>query len=349
MQLSVVIPCYNEEECLDALYQRVSAACQAAVGSDYEIVLVNDGSRDRTWPMIVGLATSDARVCGVNLARNHGHQLALTAGLSLCRGDTIFVIDADLQDPPELLGAMLETMAREQADVVYGQRRARAGETLFKTTSAQAFYRLLNRLSDVAIPVDTGDFRLMSRRVLNALLAMPESFRFVRGMVAWIGYKQVPLLYDRDPRFAGESKYPLRKMLRLTLDALTGFSIWPLRFASHAGMWLGAAGLLMLAYVVGAWMVGATVAGWASLMTVVILIGSLQMVLIGLLGEYVGRLYMQGKARPLFLVQDVISQQAGQVPGAAPGTAPVLGYVDPGSYRQPGAETPAAVTRLRAR
>ena len=211
--LSIVVPCFNEQACLIALHQRLSSAARSAVGEDYEIVLVNDGSRDSSWPMMRELAEQDPHLVAVNLSRNHGHQLALTAGLDLCRGETILIIDADLQDPPELLPEMMTAMRSEGADVVYGVRTSRSGETAFKRATAHAFYRLLSRATEVNIPVDAGDFRLMSRRALNALLAMPEQARFIRGMVAWIGFKQLPFAYDRDERFAGETKYPLKRMI----------------------------------------------------------------------------------------------------------------------------------------
>ena len=305
-QLSVVIPCYNEEDCLAELYQRVSAAC-AACTEHYEIVLVNDGSKDRTWPMIQDFSAQDPHVMGVNLTRNHGHQLALTAGLTMARGDRILVVDADLQDPPELLKDMMALMD-QGFDVVYGQRRQRAGESLFKKSTASLFYRVLLRLSETPIPLDTGDFRLMSRRALDALLAMPEQHRFVRGMVSWIGFPQTALPYDREERFAGTTKYPLKKMVRFAIDAITGFSTKPLRFASQIGLILAALGALLVAYVVIAWLTGETVAGWTSLMAVVVILGSVQMFVLGVIGEYLGRLYMQSKQRPLFLIQDVACQ-----------------------------------------
>ena len=185
--LSIVVPCFNEEACLSELHQRLSAAARIAVGEDHELVLINDGSRDGSWSVMQQLAASDPHVVAINLSRNHGHQLALTAGLDLCRGRTILIIDADLQDPPELLPAMLKTMREQDADVVYGVRKSRAGETAFKRATAHGFYRLLSRATEVDIPLDAGDFRLMSRRALDALLAMPEQARFIRGMVAWIG------------------------------------------------------------------------------------------------------------------------------------------------------------------
>src|SRR5690348_8402523 len=199
-KLSIVVPCYNEEACLRALYDRLTAAAARSVGSSYELVFVNDGSSDGSWEVMRSLAAQDSHVVAINLSRNHGHQLALTAGLDLCAGERILIIDADLQDPPELLPEMIATMEREQADVVFAVRRARAGETAFKRTSATLFYRLLSRLADIAIPRDTGDFRLLSRRALDAFLSLPEQARFIRGMVAWVGFRQVPILYDRAER-----------------------------------------------------------------------------------------------------------------------------------------------------
>lgn len=319
-RLSVVIPCFNEEECLDALCQRVGAACRASVGDDYELVLVNDGSQDGTWAGIAALARADERVVGVDLSRNHGHQLALTAGLTVCQGERVLIIDADLQDPPELLGPLLQTMDEQDADVVYGQRRARAGETLFKKTSAALFYRVLRSLTDVEIPLDTGDFRLISRRALEALLAMPEQHRFVRGMVSWVGFHQVPLLYDRAERFSGVTKYPLKKMVRFALDAITGFSTRPLRLASYFGLLLALPAFVLLVYTLYSWLALDTVRGWTSLMVVVLFLGSAQMIVLGVLGEYIGRLYMEAKRRPLFVIRDIVAARRGGGPGR--GSAP---------------------------
>ena len=317
-ELSIVVPCYNEQECLPALYERLTAVARATVGEEYELVLVNDGSKDRTWPMMQELSGNDPHVVAVNLSRNHGHQLALTAGLDLCRGQKILVIDADLQDPPELLPAMIATMEREKADVVYGLRQSRAGETRFKRATAAGFYRLLARATDVDIPVDTGDFRLMSRRALNALLAMPEQARFIRGMVAWIGFRQVPLSYKRDERFAGVTKYPLAKMIRFALDALTGFSSAPLKLASHAGLWLAAGSIILIIYIAVSWLSGQTIQGWTSLMLVVVVLGAVQMFVLGLMGEYIGRLYSQAKQRPLYIVQDIAGRDATEAGASSP-------------------------------
>jgi dolichol-phosphate mannosyltransferase len=309
--LSIVVPCYNEKACLEALHERLGAAARSAAGEDYEIVLVNDGSRDGSWPIMQRIAADDRHVIAVNLSRNHGHQLALTAGLDLCRGDTILIIDADLQDPPELLPDMLSAMRSEGADVVYGVRKSRAGETAFKRATAHGFYRLLSRATEVDIPLDAGDFRLMSRRALDALLAMPEQARFIRGMVAWIGFKQVPFAYDRQERFAGETKYPLGKMIRFALDALTGFSSAPLKLASHAGLWLSVGSALLILYIAYAWLSGHSIQGWTSLMLVVVVLGAVQMFVLALMGEYIGRLYNEAKQRPLYIVQEIAGGTVG--------------------------------------
>jgi dolichol-phosphate mannosyltransferase len=255
--------------------------------------------------MMQRIAAEDAHVVAVNLSRNHGHQLALTAGLDLCRGKHILIIDADLQDPPELLAPMMEAMRESEADVVYGVRKSRAGETAFKRATAHGFYRFLSRATEVDIPLDAGDFRLMSRRALDALLAMPEQARFIRGMVAWIGFRQVPFVYDRQERHAGETKYPLGKMIRFALDAITGFSSAPLKLASHAGLALSIGSVLLLIYIAYAWLSGESIQGWTSLMLVVVLLGAVQMFVLALMGEYIGRLYNEAKRRPLYIVQEI--------------------------------------------
>lgn len=302
--LSVVVPCYNEEQGLDALIARLTPVCENAVGQDYEIVLINDGSSDGTWPLMCHHAEVHRQIVAVDLARNHGHQIALTAGLHLCRGDLVLVIDADLQDPPELLPAMLEKVA-QGFDVVYGQRVLRRGETLFKRASASAFYRLLDRLIDLPIPRDTGDFRLMTRRVVDQLNAMPERFRFIRGMVSWVGFNQTAIPYERDERFAGQSHYPLSRMLALAFDAITGFSTLPLRCASFLGMAFGLAGFAMLGWVFLTWLHHHTVTGWTSMIAVVLILGSVQLMIMGMFGEYLGRMYMETKRRPLFVLREM--------------------------------------------
>lgn len=316
--LSIAVPCYNEEDVLDELYQRLVPVCMATAGDDFEIILINDGSKDGTWSIIERLAQVDPHIVGVNLARNFGHQLALTAGLTVCRGERILVIDADLQDPPELLPEMMR-LVDEGADVVYGQRESRAGEKWFKLATADGFYRLLNRLADVAIPRDTGDFRLMTRQVLDVLNGMPERARFIRGMVAWVGFRQVPLRYRREARFAGQTKYPLRKMLRLAVDAITSFSILPLRIASHLGVAFGLLGIVSMIYVLASWLSGKVVPGWTSVVSLVLILGSLQLLVLGIFGEYLGRIYLESKQRPLFIIDQIVihKDRYGKRPGEA--------------------------------
>lgn len=331
LPLSIVVPCYNEEGCLDELHARLTRAASAVAGDAYEIVLINDGSRDRTWAIMQEMAANDPHLVAINLSRNHGHQLALTAGLDLCSGERILIIDADLQDPPELLPDMMAKMDAERADVVYAVRRARAGETVFKRGTAKAFYRILSGLADIEIPVDTGDFRLMSRRALDALQSLPEQARFIRGMVAWVGFKQVPILYDRAERHAGETNYPLRKMLRLATDAVTGFSTAPLRFASHIGLGLVAASVLLFIYIGIGFFTGSAIQGWTSLMLVVVVLGAVQMFVLGMIGEYLGRLYIESKRRPLYIVSEIAGRASGR---------PRLGHVAEGAETIAASETP---------
>jgi polyisoprenyl-phosphate glycosyltransferase len=312
--LSVTVPCYNEAEGLGELYTRVGKICRDQVGQSYEIVLVNDGSTDGTRDQIFRLAQRDRHVVAIDLARNYGHQIALSAALEFCRGRRVLVIDADLQDPPEMLGAMMAKMD-EGYDVVYGVREERAGENLFKKSTAALFYRLLRRMSDVEMTLDAGDFRLMSRRTVEHLNAMPERHRFIRGMVSWIGLKQVGLPYKRQPRFAGQTHYPLKKMIRLALDAMTSFSIAPLRLASHLGLAFGMLGCLMLGYTLVAWSLGWVLQGWTSLAAIMLILGSVQLVMLGIFGEYLGRMYIEGKRRPLFIVNEIA---AGGVPESMP-------------------------------
>ncbi len=303
-ELSVVIPVYNEAAGLDALIARVTAAAETIFADRFEFILINDGSKDGSWDAICAHAERDPRIVAINLSRNHGHQLALTAGLTHVRGDLVFVLDADLQDPPELLGAMLARL-REGHDVVYGQRVKRHGETAFKRGTAALFYRLLGSMVDTHIPRDTGDFRLMTRRVVDQLNAMPERYRFIRGLVSFVGFSQVAFPYERDARFAGETNYPLRKMIALAVDAVTSFSTVPLRFASHLGMLFGLAGLVSLVGIVWVWMGGGTVEGWASLAALILIMGSVQLLVLGVFGEYLGRMYMEAKVRPLFIIAEV--------------------------------------------
>lgn len=328
--VSVAIPCYNEAEGLAELHRRVGKACADVVGPSYEIVLVNDGSTDSTRARIFALAQQDRHIVAIDLARNYGHQIALSAALEMCRGHRVLVVDADLQDPPELLGPMMTKMD-EGYDVVYGVREARDGETIFKKTTASLFYRLLRKLSSVEMALDAGDFRLMSRRTVDHLNAMPERHRFIRGMVSWIGLKQVGLPYKRDRRFAGETHYPLSKMVRLAVDALTSFSVLPLRFASLLGLTFGLLGVLMLGYTLIAWWMGAVIQGWTSLAAIILILGSTQLFVLGIFGEYLGRMYMEGKRRPLYIINEVFAnkasdQQAERAPAKQPSVAGTAGH-----------------------
>ena len=303
MFLSIVAPCMNEEEVLEEFYLRVLSVIKDAKISDYEIILVDDGSKDRTWDIIRLINQKNRRVKGIQLSRNFGHQSALTAGLDEAAGDLIFIIDSDLQDPPELLVPMLNKLG-EGFDVVYGQRRGRAGETKFKLISANLFYRMLSKLADIDIPKDTGDFRLINRKVLDAYRKISESQRFTRGLIAWLGFRQTALLYDRKPRFAGVTKYPLHKMINFSIDAMTSFSLKPLRLIILLGVITSVFSIFAFLYSMFGWLYSQTVPGWASLMTVICLLSCVQLICLGVVGEYVGRIFAEAKKRPLYLVQE---------------------------------------------
>ncbi|MDA8050843.1 MAG: glycosyltransferase family 2 protein [Rhodospirillales bacterium] len=300
LSLSVVSPCFSEEQVLPEFLRRTRAVCDS-LDLPYEIVIVDDGSGDRTWSIISEAAAADPRILGMRLRRNHGHQLALSAGIAATKGAMVLLIDSDLQDPPELLPAMIERLCVEGADVVYGQRRRRAGDSLFKRATAAAFYRLIDLLSDVPIPRDTGDFRLISREVADLLCRMPERHRFVRGMIAWVGGRQVPFPYDRCPRGAGSTKYPLRRMVRFAVDAITGFSRRPLQAATLFGIAAVFFSIALALYSLLGWVSGVAVPGWTSLMSAVGFLSALQFLMLGMLGEYLGRLYEESQGRPLFL------------------------------------------------
>ncbi|MGV8950335.1 MAG: glycosyltransferase family 2 protein [Cypionkella sp.] len=307
MFVSVVVPCMNEQESIPHLVERL-AAIIAPYGERAEIILVDDGSRDATWAAIVAARNSCRQLVGLQLSANRGHQIALTAGLQAAKGERIFMLDADLQDPPELLGDMMGMMDRGY-DVVYGRRMERQGETLFKRATAWGFYRLLNLMSDVDIPRDTGDFRLVSRKALDAVLSMPERARFVRGMFAWAGFRQIGIEYARAPRALGETKYPLRKMIAFATDAMTAFSTRPLRLATRmAFASLGFSGLMML-YVLHSLIVYQTAPGWASVVLAISLFSGVQLLTLGILGEYIGRLYVEAKGRPLYFVAEDTREQ----------------------------------------
>lgn len=318
IELSVVVPCYNEEESVAELYRRVSAVCKDASVKSYEIILVNDGSRDNTLSIMKELCDAHDDLVIVDLSRNHGHQLALTAGLAQAQGEYIFILDADLQDPPELLEPML-ARARDGIDVVYGQRTVRNGETWQKLFFTKIFYRTLSYLSETHIPENVGDFRLMKRRVLDELMNMPERDRFIRGMISWIGFKQEAFLYERHARFAGVTKYPFLKLIQFAFDAISSFSIRPLRLSIPFALLGALLALILGLYAIIAYFVGGTAVGWASLATIVSFFSALQLICIGLIGEYLGRIYMQVKGRPLFIVRKVYRKEA---PKAKPKAKP---------------------------
>jgi glycosyltransferase involved in cell wall biosynthesis len=306
--ISVVVPCYNEEEVLVHCHSRLTQVLASMEGTEYELVYVNDGSSDRTEEILRYLNQTSPQARVVMLSRNFGHQAAVTAGLTAATGQCLVIIDADLQDPPEVILQMVEKW-REGYEVVYGIRETRAGESGFKLRSAQLFYRLINKLSDVNIPLDTGDFRLLDRRAAEALLAMPERHRLLRGMASWIGFRQYGLKYAREARFAGSTKYPLRKMFNLALDGIFSFSTVPLRFVTILGVLtsaLAAAGILYSLAVrifTSHW-----VAGWATLILAVLFTGGVEMFCFGILGEYIGRIYTEIKQRPLFVVREMLER-----------------------------------------
>ena len=301
--LSVVVPCFNEEPVIRETHRSLVAALEKVPELAFELIYVDDGSRDATLKLLRGLQRMDERVRVLALSRNFGHQIAITAGLQNAGGDAVVVIDADLQDPPDVILEMLEHW-REGVDVAYGLRTEREGETAFKRWTASAFYRLINRIADVAIPLDTGDFRLMDRKVVSAFLAMPERDRFVRGMVAWAGFRQAPVPYRRAARAAGETEYPFRKMLSLAIDGILSFSM-PLRLATYGGFCasglalLGIAGALGLRILTDIW-----ITGWTLLFIAIVFFGGVQLVFIGILGEYLGRIYGEVKRRPLYLIEE---------------------------------------------
>ena len=308
--LSLVIPIFNEEAIIPELDRRLRAFLADVgqdVGQSWEVVFIDDGSKDRSREMLKDLAAREPRYKIIGLSRNFGHQLAITAGLDRADGEAVVVMDADLQDPPEVVGEMVERW-RAGFDVVYAVRQKRHGETWFKRLTAALFYRFLNAMLGVAIPVDAGDFRLMSRPVVLTLRALREQHRFVRGMVAWIGFKQVAVKYERPARFAGETKYPFSKMLRFAIDGITSFSIIPLRLATWLGVLSG-----FIAIGVGAWAFYVkvfeqrAVQGWTTLMVLVALGSSAQLLVMGILGEYVGRIYEEVKRRPLYAISEEVN------------------------------------------
>lgn len=306
--VSIVVPCFNEEAVLGETHRQLQAFAATQRDYAFELLFVDDGSTDATRTVLRTLAAADPCVRVLGFSRNFGHQLAVTAGIDHAQGDAVVLIDADLQDPPAVIGEMLQKW-REGYQVVYGVRTARLGESHFKRWSASAFYRVLNRLSDTPIPLDTGDFRLMDRSVVQVLRTLPERDRFVRGLVSWVGFRQTPLPYCRAERFAGTTKYPLRKMIRFASDGIISFSIKPLRVAMLAGILCAALACIgILVALAIRLLTNDWVPGWAGIIIAVLFLGGIQLICTGILGEYVGRIYMQSKNRPLYVIGERFGQ-----------------------------------------
>lgn len=302
---SLIIPIYNEEETIPELYRRVSAVMDS-LDDSVELILINDGSRDRSLNLMRELQERDARVCYISFARNFGHQAAVTAGLNFARGQVIVVLDADLQDPPELIPKMIESW-QAGYHVVYAQRTKRKKESWFKRLTAYVFYRLLRQLADVDIPADTGDFCLMDRQVVEVLNSMPERNRYIRGLRAWIGFRQTAVKFERDPRFAGEVKYTFKKSLALAINSLVSFSKIPLRLSTYLGLFSALIALLM-ALLVLYWRLQqpeSPVTGLATILIAVFFLGSVQLISVGILGEYIGRIYEEVKGRPAYTIAEI--------------------------------------------
>jgi len=308
MLLSIIIPCFNEELVISETHKRLTQVL-SSINHDYELIFINDGSKDRTINILQDLATKDVKVKILDFSRNFGHQCAVTAGLNHCSGDAAVIIDSDLQDPPEVIVDMLEIMQKEQANVVYGVRKKRKGESWFKLVTAKMFYRLLNRLSDVKFPVDTGDFRLIDRNVIDAFNGLKEKNKYIRGLIAWMGFKQLPCYYEREERFAGETKYPLKKMLKFAMIGLFYFSKKPLKIATSLGFLSIALGLIYLLWVLISMMfsLGHSVTGWTSTITLIVFFGGVQLLTIGVLGQYIGNLFDEAKDRPEYLLKNKVN------------------------------------------
>jgi polyisoprenyl-phosphate glycosyltransferase len=309
VRYSVIIPMYNEEAVIQETYRRLKTVMNST-GETYELIFVNDGSSDRCADIIRAFSTWDDTVQLIEFSRNFGHQIAITAGMDYANGDAVIIIDADLQDPPELMIPMMEKW-KMGYEVVYAKRVKRKGETWFKKWSASLFYRVLKASTEIPIPVDTGDFRLMDRRVINELKRLPENNRFVRGLVSWVGFRQIAIEYERDERLAGETKYPLKRMIKLCLDGITSFSYKPLKLAGYAGALLSGAGFLYLIYVLYlALFTDSTNKGWPSIIAIMLIFNGFVLVMLGILGEYVGRIYDETKGRPLYIVREHVGQKA---------------------------------------
>lgn len=305
MDLSIVIPIYNEEANIAALYERLRGVLDAmALPGGYEFIFINDGSRDQSLPLIQTLALRDPRVRYLDFSRNFGHQIAVTAGLDRAEGEAVAIIDADLQDPPELIPRLYQKL-REGYEVVYAKRRSRQGESAAKLLTAKLFYRILTSITNISIPVDTGDFRVISRKVVLALRRMPEQNKFIRGQISWIGYRQTYLEYDRAERAGGATGYTYRKMLKLALDGITAFSDFPLKVATISGFLVSGVAFLVMLYTLYARFVTKDYQpGWASLMISILFLGGVQLIAVGIIGEYIARLSANVRQRPLYIVSD---------------------------------------------
>lgn len=311
---SVIVPMYNEEAVILETYRRLSKVMNEH-GESYEIIMVNDGSRDKTGEIIRQLCKQDDHIKMIDFARNFGHQIAITAGMDYAAGDCMVIIDGDLQDPPELIPEMIRIW-REGYDVVYGKRISRQGETFFKKFTAKCFYRILKALTDVDIPVDTGDFRLIDRKVCEALKQLPERNRYVRGLMSWVGFKQKALEFERSERFAGETKYPFKKMLKLALDGIMSFSFKPLKLATYIGSALSIISFLYLIAVLiqRIFWPHSTQSGWTSLIAVSLFFNGIILLMLGIIGEYIGRIYDEAKGRPLYIVSRLENMEGRESP-----------------------------------
>ena len=303
MELSVIIPIYNEEENIRLLHQRLTKVLNA-MGSSYELIFVNDGSVDQSMQMVMDLAKAENNIKFIDLSRNFGHQIAVMAGLDHAQGEASIIIDADLQDPPELIPEMVAKW-KEGYEVVYAKRKSRKGESAMKKWTAKLFYRILRKLTDFDIPVDVGDFRIIDQKIVEVLRNMPERSKYLRGQIAWVGFNQTYVTYNREERHAGETGYSIKKMLDLAMNAVTGFSEAPLRLVTYMGIMVTVFSLLTMMYtLISRLLTDSYVEGWASLMVSILFLGGVQMIAIGILGEYIGRIYRDIRQRPLYIVKD---------------------------------------------
>lgn len=311
---SVIVPMYNEEEVIIETYRRLTQVMNN-IGESYEIIFINDGSRDKTRVMIHELCNKDKNIKMIDFARNFGHQIAITAGMDYAAGECMVIIDGDLQDPPELIPDMIKIW-RDGYDVVYGKRKSRQGESLFKKITAKAYYRILRGLTNVDIPVDTGDFRLIDRKVCEALKQLPERSRYVRGLMSWVGFKQIAIEFERSERFAGKTKYPLKKMLKLAMDGIMSFSYKPLKFASYIGAILSGISFLYLIAVLiqKLFFPETSQSGWTSLIAVSLFFNGIILLMLGIIGEYIGRIYEEAKGRPLYIISELKNMEDRQGP-----------------------------------